>query len=132
MDADLDALAALLGLTWRTPPYPTNATTPGSALHIVVHDPAPNHDGYRMPSYVSAHVHYNSLDSQGHADPENGITWPSTPFATVPAVWEERSMDRLRKPNEITLFEFKLRVLNNTRWSVVRSCVQSRGHPTGW
>jgi hypothetical protein len=41
-------------------------------------------------------------------------------------------MDRLRKPNEITLFEFKLRVLNNTRWSVVRSCVQSRGHPTGW
>ena len=33
-DGDLDALASLLGLSWRTHPFPENATTPGSALRF--------------------------------------------------------------------------------------------------
>ena len=33
-DTDLDALAELFGLSWSTPPFPPNATTPGSALRF--------------------------------------------------------------------------------------------------
>lgn len=33
-DTDLDALAALLGLTWGASPFPENSTTPGSALRF--------------------------------------------------------------------------------------------------
>jgi len=35
-DGDLDAIASIFGLEWFTPPFPANATTPGSSVRFDV------------------------------------------------------------------------------------------------
>jgi hypothetical protein len=52
-DDDLDALAALLGLSWEAVPYPANTTTPGSALRF---------DFDEASGSVSMSLEYTTLD----------------------------------------------------------------------
>jgi len=51
-DGDLDALAEIFGLQWFTPPFPPNATTPGSGIRFDLDE-----DGG-----VSVSLHYQAFD----------------------------------------------------------------------
>jgi hypothetical protein len=65
-DADLDALAALFGLSWHALPFPANSTTPGSALRLDLVDEGKS---------VQASIVYQQFNSD------------NPPMRTVPATW---------------------------------------------
>ncbi|GMI35582.1 hypothetical protein TeGR_g1326 [Tetraparma gracilis] len=50
-DSDLDAVATIFGLEWRTPPFPANATTPGAGVRFDLFE-----------DQVRAVVFYQALD----------------------------------------------------------------------
>lgn len=51
-DSELDALASIFGLEWLTPPFPRNATTPGSGIRFDL----------SSEGEVSVSLHYQAFD----------------------------------------------------------------------
>lgn len=56
-DSDLDGLATILGLSWSSPPFPPNATTPGSGLRFDVFL------GEKSEYFVKVDLYYTTFES---------------------------------------------------------------------
>jgi len=59
-DTNIDGVGGLLDLTWPSPPYPLNATSPGSALRLDLHKVGDGHE--IRASFLST----TFIDTRGH------------------------------------------------------------------
>ena len=78
-DGDLDALAVLFGLEWVTPPFPTNATTPGSALRFDVDE----NDDVKLTVYYQV---FDGSDTLLESDVD--FTWTTEKSVSIGALEE--------------------------------------------